>query len=407
DKGGKRVEPFFKPDYSPDYFLSCNYLCHLAVIRKSLVEKVGGFRLGYDGSQDYDLFLRVLEHTNKVAHIPKILYHWRKTQSSAASSIYAKPYAYENAKKALLEAMKRRGIEIEGVYDGLWKGSYRIRYRIMGNPKVSIIIPTKDKVEFLRKCVESVLNKTTYQNYEIVIVDNNSQEDKTFEYYREIENNPKIRIIQYKKPFNFSAIINFAVSKIESEYLLFLNNDTEVITPEWLSAMLEHIQRKEVGAVGAKLLYPNGRIQHCGVILGLGSGKHKVPGHIFRGFPDPVRHPSADVIRNFSAVTAACMLTKKSVFEEVGGFDEVNLPVAFNDVDYCLKLREKGYLIVYTPYAVLYHYEGLSRGRDELKNERFKREVEFMINKWGKVLENDPYYNPNLTKEREDCSIKI
>jgi len=411
DEKGRRRDPFFKPDYSPDMFLSCNYICHLSVIRKSLVDKVGGFRLGYDGSQDYDLFLRVLEHTDKIAHIPKILYHWRMIRTSAASSTSAKPYAYEAAKKALADAMRRRGIEIEGVYDGLWLGSYRIKYKIKGNPKVSIIIPTKDKVEVLKRCIDSILNKTTYQNYEIVIVDNNSQEEKTFEYYETIKDNPKIRILEYKKPFNFSAINNYAVSKVDSEFILFLNNDTEVITPEWLSAMLEHAQRREVGAVGAKLLYPNNTIQHAGVILGLGAGPSRVAGHSHKYLPNsfPGYYYRPHIIQNLSAVTAACMLTKKSLFEEVGGFDEVNLPIAFNDVDYCLKLREKGFLIVYTPYAVLYHHESLSRGYEDTpeKQERFLKEVKYMREKWGSILDNDPYYNPNLTGDREDFSIRM
>ncbi|ADB58259.1 glycosyltransferase [Archaeoglobus profundus] len=409
DEKGRRRDPFFKPDYSPDMFLSCNYLIHITVIRKSLVDKVGGFRLGYDGSQDYDLFLRVLEHTDKIAHIPKILYHWRAIETSCASRPEAKMYAYKAAKKALADAMKRRGIEIEGVYDGLWLGSYRIKYKINGNPKVSIIIPTKDKVEVLKRCVESILNKTTYQNYEIVIVDNNSQEEKTFEYYETIKDHPKIRILEYNKPFNFSAINNYAVSKVDSEFILFLNNDTEVITSEWLSAMLEHAQRKEVGAVGAKLLYPNNTIQHAGVILGL--GVHRVAGHSHRHYPANSHGyvGRINVVQNLSAVTAACMLTKKSLFEEVGGFDEVNLPIAFNDVDYCLKLREKGYLIVYTPYAVLYHYESLSRGYEDTpeKQARFLREVRYMREKWGHILDNDPYYNPNLTREKEDFSIRV
>ena len=410
EKGGRR-DPFFKPDYSPDMFLSCNYLIHLTVIRKSLVDKVRGFRVGYDGSQDYDLFLRVLEHTDKIAHIPKILYHWRMTETSAAASTSAKTYAYEAAKKGLADALKRRGIEIEGVYDGLLPSSYRVKYKINGNPKVSIIIPTKDKVEVLKRCVESILNKTTYQNYEIVIVDNNSQEERTFEYYESIKDHPKIRILEYSKPFNFSGINNYAVSKVDSEFILFLNNDTEVVTPEWLSAMLEHAQRKEVGAVGAKLLYPNNTIQHAGVVLGLGAGPYRVAGHSHKYLPDslPGYYYRPHIIQNFSAVTAACMLTKKSLFEEVGGFDEVNLPIAFNDVDYCLKLREKGYLIVYTPYAVLYHHESISRGYEDSpeKQERFMREVRHMREKWMHILDNDPYYSPNLTREREDFSINV
>ncbi|MEM0268786.1 MAG: glycosyltransferase family 2 protein [Candidatus Korarchaeum sp.] len=404
DEANVRKDPFFKPDYSPDMLLSYNYISRLVAIRKSLVDEVGGFRVGYDGAQDHDLFLRILEHTDKIAHIPKILYHRRIIPSSAALPDKAGPNACEAARKALTDAMRRRGIEVEGVYP-TQPGScrYRIKYKVVGDPKVSIIIPTRDKVKILKRCIDSILNKTTYQNYEIVIVDNDSEKRETWEYYTRISRDPRIKILEYRKPFNYSAINNYAVSMVDSEYVLFLNNDTEVISPEWLSAMLEHAQRKEVGAVGAKLLYPNGKIQHCGVILLRGG----VAGHIFRHFPNPVNHNLAEVIRNFSAVTAACMLTKRSVFEEVGGFDEINLPVAFNDVDYCLKLREKGYLIVYTPYAILYHHEFLSRGYDVTpeKRERAAREVAFMRGKWAELLDNDPYYNPNL--EGENCSIRI
>ncbi len=406
---GKRVKPFFKPDYSPDMFLSYNYIAHFTVIRKSLIDKVKGFRLGYDGSQDYDLFLRVLECTDKIAHIPKILYHWRMTKTSAATSTSAKPYAYEAAKRALKDAMERRKVEIEGVFDGLKIGTYRVKYKINGSPEVSIIIPTKDKVEVLRECIESILAKTEYKHFKIFIVDNNSQEKKTFDYYETIKNHPKIKILEYNKPFNFSAINNFAVSKVDTEFILFLNNDTKVITSEWLSAMVEHIQRKEVGAVGAKLLYPDNTIQHAGVILGLGAGEYRIAGHSHKHIKDSKNgyFYRPHVIQNLSAVTGACMLTKRSLFIEMGGFDEKNLSIAFNDVDYCLKLRNKGYLIVYTPYAVLYHYESLSRGYEDTpeKEQRFLKEMEYMFKKWGEILENDPYYNPNLSKRSEKFVI--
>lgn len=409
DEKGRRKDPFFKPDYGPHTFLSCNYLIHLTVIRKALVDKVGGFRMGYDGSQDYDLFLRVLEHTDRIAHIPKVLYHWRTVKTSAAASTSAKPYAYEAAKKALADAMKRRGIEVESVYDGLWLGSYRIKYKIEGEPEVSIIIPNTDKVETLKRCVDSILNKTTYPNYKIVIVDSNSQENKAFEYYKMIRNNPKVRILEYNKSFNSSTIYNYAVSKINSEFILFLNNNTEIITSEWLSAMLEHAQRKEVGAVGAKLLYPNNTIRHAGIILGMGrygiaGFSHKYVPNDFSGY-----FGRPHIIQNVSAVSKECMLTKRSLFEVVGGFDEINLPMTFNDVDYCLKLRQKGYLIVYTPYAVLYYHKSVSRDYEDTpeKQERFRKEVEYMKRKWGEKLLKDPYYNPNLTLDREDFSIRI
>ncbi|RCV65570.1 Glycosyltransferase, partial [Methanophagales archaeon] len=382
DERGKRKEPFFKPDWSPDTFLSCNYPIHITAIRKSLLDLVNGFRKGYDGSQDYDLFLRVTERIgkNRIAHIPKILYHWRTIATSAASSLEAKPYAYTAAKKALKDAAVRRRIETEDVIDGIWIGSYRFKYKIKGSPKVSIIIPTKDKVDTLKTCIDSIVEKTDYENYELVIVDNQSKEGETFEYYDKIKNNLGIKILDYNKPFNFSAINNFAVSKVDAGYILFLNSDTEVISEEWLSAMLEHAQRSEVGAVGAKLLYPNNTIQHAGIIIGI-IGKPPVAGHSHRYFPAShfgycgrIQH-----VQNLSAVTAACMMVRKEVFEEVGGFDE-HLAVAFNDVDFCLKIREQDYLIVYTPYAELYHYESLSRGYDDNpeKKARFLKEVEYV-----------------------------
>jgi len=410
DKNNKRKDPFFKPDYVPDMFLSCNYICHFSIIRKSIIDKIGGFRKGYDGSQDYDIFLRVLECTDKIAHIPKILYHWRMIETSAASSNAAKPYAYIAAKKSLTDAMNRRGIKIDGVYDGIWTGSYRIKYNIENNPRVSIIIPNKDNMQVLQKCINSILEKTKYNNYQVIVVENSSSTNSIFEYYNEIEKHPKIQVLYYKKPFNYSAISNYAVSMVDSEFILFLNNDTEVMSSEWLSAMVEHIQRKEVGVVGAKLLYPNNKIQHAGLILGT-MGIPPVVGHAFRNLPDHTINyfGMVDVVRNYSAVTGACMLTKKSLFEEVGGFDEKNLPIAFNDVDYCLKLRKKNFLIVYTPYAVLYHYESVSRGYEDTieKKQRLFREADYMRKKWGEILDNDPYYNPNLTKEKEDFSIQI
>ena len=411
DKKGCRADPFFKPNWSPDMLLTCNYLCHFTVIKHDLMDKAGGFLEGYDGSQDYDLFLRTTEHLDetKIAHIPKILYHWRTIPSSASSSISAKPYAFAAARKALRDAMTRRGIEIDDVLDGIFDGTHRVKYKLDAFPKVSIIIPTKDKADLLKKCIDSILTKTCYFNYEIVIIDNQSDDDKTFDYLDEIKNNPKIRILNYSKLFNYSAINNYAVSKCNSEYVLFLNNDTEIISEEWLSSMMEHAQRHEVGAVGAKLLYPDGSIQHCGVIIG-GFGDTPVAGHLYKHAKGSGKFGIIDMVRNYSAVTAACMLTKKSIFEEVGGFDEDNLTIAFNDIDYCLKLRRRGYLIVYTPYAKLYHYESMSRGYEDTpeKTERLSRESEFMRMKWMNVIDKgDPYYNSNLRSDRDDYSIKI
>lgn len=396
---GARCEAFFKPDWSPDLLLSCNYVSHFGVYRRKILLEIGGFRDGFDGSQDYDLVLRFTEKSQEVRHIPKILYHWRKIAGSTAASTEAKPYAYVSAKKALSEALKRRGVDAE-VSDGSWKGSYRVTRKIATQPLISIIIPFKDKKDILQACVESILNKTTYPNYELILVDNASAMFETKEYLRQLEENEKIKILSYDKPFNYSSINNFAVKHAKGEVLVLLNNDTEVITHNWLEAMLEHAQRPEVGAVGAKLLYPDNTIQHAGVLIGLGG----LAGHAFsrQSTLDPGYFGLVEVVRNYSAVTAACIMVRKSVYEEVGGLDEKNLAVAFNDVDFCLKMRAKGYLILYTPYACLYHYESLSRGFEvNLK------EVQFMQQKYATLLKaGDPYYNPNLTRERPDFSLR-
>lgn len=413
DGAGDRKDPFFKPDWSPDLFLSQNYLCHFSVIRKTLTDSAGGFRGGFDGSQDYDLFLRVMENLSPsaIGHIPKILYHWRTILGSAADHTDAKPYAFNSARKALQDALARRKINGE-VQDGLFPSSYRIRYTIPDTPKVSIIIPTKDNVRVLQRCIDSILGRTVYKNYEIILVDNQSVKKETADYYDHLKDNQRIRILSYDRPFNFSAINNYAVSKVTSPYILFLNNDTEVISGEWLSAMLEHARRDTTGAVGAKLLYPDGRIQHAGIILGITGtpGQKGVAGHVHKYIPDknPGYFLRPHVIGNTSGVTAACMLMKKDVFEKIGGFDE-NLAIAFNDVDLCMRIRENGYLIVYTPYARLFHHESLSRGHEDTpaKQQRFRQETEYVRKRWGSVIDSgDPYYNPNLTLEREDFSIQ-
>jgi len=376
------------------------------VLRRKIVEDSGGFRKGYDGSQDYDLFLRVVEKTERVVHIPKVLYHWRCIDGSIGKSPEAKPYAYESAKKALADHIRRSGLDGE-VCDGAFIGSYRIRYRINGFCKVSIVIPSKDKAEVLRKCMDSIFHRTSYPNYSVVIVDNGSVEKETFKYYSELSRNPKISILKYDKPFNYSALNNYAVRHIDSEYILFLNNDIEVVSPEWIEAMVEFAQRRDVGAVGSLLYYPNDTVQHGGVIVGLvgvAGHSHKHSKKESLGYYGRLK-----VIQNLSAVTAACLMTKSRVFKEVGGFDE-NFSHAFNDVDFCMKLRQKGYLIVYTPYAELYHHESLSRGYEDTpeKQARFGKEIELFQAKWKDILANgDPYYNPNLTLGREDFSIRI
>ncbi len=402
DPDGKRIEPYFKPDWSPDLFLSYNYICHFAVYRKKLIDRIKGFRAGFEGSQDYDLLLRATEKTDKIFHIPKVLYHWRQIKGSTATVHKEKISHIDNSMKALEEALKRRKIEAEvekGIHFDRFE-SYRVKRKIKGSPLISIIIPMKDMVSFLQRNLKSIDEKTEYKNFEIIIVDNNSQEKETHDYFAEIRKRSNIKISEYKDVFNFSKINNFAVTKANGEHILFLNNDIEVITPGWLSSMIEHSQRREVGAVGAKLIFPNNTIQHAGTVLGLGG----VAGHSHKHFPaDSDGYFGAlNTIRNYSAVTAACLMTRRKLFEEVGGFDEIHLSVAFNDVDLCLKIREKGYTIVYTPFAALYHFESTSRGYDLNPDE-----ILYMKNKWGDVLFHDPFYNPNLTFDSEDFRIKI
>lgn len=409
DKFGTHCDPYFKPDWSPDTVLSNMYTTHLSVYRKKLVDSLGGFRVGYEGSQDYDLVLRLTEKTDKIVHIPKILYHWRKITGSTSEFYHAKGYAHENARKAVTDAISRRGVHAS-VEQGLRPDLFRVHYEIKNQEKVSIIIPTKDKLLLLEKCISSILEKTTYNNYEILIVDNNSIEEKTKKYFQRIVSNPRVKVLVYNKPFNYSAVNNFAAKKTKAKYLLFLNNDTEILDSGWLPSMIELAQRKEVGIVGAKLLYPEGYIQHAGVVLGIGG----IAGHAQKMFPDKMEGPlpifnSKDMIRNWSCVTAACLMMRKSVFEKVGGFDET-FRVAFNDVDLCLRVRKKGYLVVYTPYAKLVHHESASVGlpgagtRDLAE---FLNENEMMKKRWGDLLTNDPYYNPNLTLEREDFSLRL
>lgn len=408
DEFGKRILPFFKPDWSPDLFLSINYVCHLTAIRKKIIDEIGGFRDEYDGAQDYDLFLRIFEkiEPEHIGHIPKVLYHWRVHANSTADSLLAKPYAAEAGKKAILAALNRRAIEGE-VHDGLFFGSYRVKYTIAGNPHISIIIPSRDEVLTLKKCIDSIRMKTRYEHYQIVIIDNCSIEPETHLYYQVLIKDPKIKIFYYEKPFNFSAICNYGNSIVESEILVFLNNDTEVISGEWLTAMLEHAQRKNVGAVGAKLIYPDRTIQHAGVIIGIKGHA----GHSHKGYPADERgyFGRIQLISNFSAVTGACMMLRKDVFCEVGGFDE-NLTISLSDIDLCLKMRAKLYVIVYTPYSEFIHHESLTRGYESTseKKNRFLKELNYFRSKWKDILEDgDPYYNPNLTLEMEDFSIKI
>jgi len=402
DVSGQRCDPFFKPDYSIDLLLSCMYTCHFSVYRKKILMDICGLRTGYEGSQDYDLVLRFIEKTSpeKIMHIPKILYHWRKIPGSIASEAAAKGCInVVSGRKALMDYLKRNHI-LGSVEDGKWLSSYRVKRTILGNPKISIIILTRDRVSFLKRCITSIKEKTTYNNYELIIVNNGSIESETINYINSVD----CKRIDFNGEFNFSKLNNLGVSHATGEYIILLNNDTEILTNDWIESMLEHAQRKDVGAVGCKLLYPNGTIQHAGVVLGLSPDpNNKIAGHIFikRNNTDHGYFGLVDTIRNYSAVTAAAMMVRKEIFETVEGFDE-NLKVSYNDVDFCLKLQKLNYLIVYTPFVELIHHESASR-----TGYLNVAEVEYMIAKWGDIFETDPYYNPNLSLRKTDCEINV
>ncbi len=408
DSDGHCMSTHCKPDYSPDLLTSHNYITHLLVVRRSLFDRAGGLETAYDGAQDFDMVLRLTELTDKIVHIPKVLYHWRSIETSTAADPEAKGYAGEAGKKALEKALQRRKIDGK-VLPGNKKFYYRVQRKISGEPLVSIIIPFKDQPDYLRRCIDSLLNRTGYQNFEIIGVDNRSEQQETADLLQTLNvADSRIRFIRYEKPFNYSAINNFAVEQAGGEHIILMNNDIEVLNVDWLESLLEHSQRPEVGAVGAKLYYKNNTIQHAGVIVGIAG----FAGHSHRHFPrrSPGYFNRLYCIQNVSAVTAALLMVKKNYFVEVGGLDEENLGTALNDVDFCLKLREKGYLNVFTPYCEAYHYESVSRGYEDTpeKQERFQKEVLFFQQRWSKILaEGDPYYNPQLTLEREDFSLKV
>jgi GT2 family glycosyltransferase len=385
--------PIFKPDWSPDYFLSCNYICHFTIIRRGVLEKVGGFRSEFDGAQDYDLFLRISEQTTRIDHVPRVLYHWRRSVGSTADNIRRKPGSLETGRLALGAHLERAGQRGHVTVD--WRThAYWIKRELAEAKRISIIIPVRDRVDLLARCLDSLTKKTSYTPYEIVIVDNDSESDETHAYLAGLRH----RVLRYGGPFNYSAINNFAVEQTDSPWLLFLNNDTEVIEGDWLTIMTEHIQRSEVGAVGPRLLYPDDTVQHGGIVVGVGG----IAEHAFRGFPAeaPGVCRQLQVTRNYSAVTGACLLTRRDVFNKVHGFDEERLPVTFSDVDLCLKIRRAGYLVVYTPFAKLYHHESGTRRRTVEP-----LEAEVMRERWAGVLASDPYYNPNLSRERADFSL--
>ena len=404
----KRMDPHFKPDFAIDTLRSVNYICHFSIFKKELMEKLGGFRTEFDGAQDYDIILRMSELTNKIVHIPKVLYHWRihSNSTAAATAGDAKPYAFEAGKKAIESHLERMKIKAK-VEHGISLGIYRIIYELNENPKVSIIIPNMDHIDELKVCIDSILNKTTYKNYEIIVVENNSKENSTFKYYEELEKNEKIKVVYYKeKKFNYSKIINFGVKQASGDYIVQLNNDTELLSLNWLEELLGHLtQRKDIGAIGVKLYYPDNTIQHNGVIIGIGG----VGGHILKNLPKDERGYFArdSFVQNLSAVTAACIISKKEIYEEVNYMDE-SFEVAFNDLDFCLKIREKGYLILIDPFVEFIHYESKSRGYEdtEEKIKRFQGEIERFQTKWKTILENgDPYFNPNFRIDIEDYKI--
>jgi glycosyltransferase involved in cell wall biosynthesis len=402
---GQRVNPYFKPDWNPDLFLSHNMICHLGVYQTSLVREIGGCRAGFEGAQDYDLALRYIERlsADQIHHVPRVLYSWRVHAASTASDGEAKPYAVLAGQRALDEHFARKGIRASTEIEP--SVSYRTRYELPAQrPLVTIIIPTRNAVDLVRQCIESIVKRTTYENYEILLIDNGSDDPAATQYFNELARDKVIRLLRDDRAFNYSALNNAAVQQAQGEFVCLLNNDIEVISPDWLSEMVSIGIQKGVGAVGARLWYPNQLLQHGGVILGIGG----VAGHSHKGHPKGNRgyFGRAALIQSFSAVTGACLLIRKSIFEQVGGLNEVDLKIAFNDVDFCLRVGQAGYRNVWTPYAELYHHESATRGFEDSpqKIERFEREERYMKVRWGPKLATDPAYNPNLSLGHEDFS---
>ena len=399
----------FKPDYSPDNLRANNYICHFSMFDADLLKKTGLFRPEYDGSQDHDMILRLTEEAKHVCHIPKILYYWRSHPNSVAADIGAKTYAIDAAKRAVHDHMRDYyGIEVEVESTRAFPTIFQIKYPINGEPLISIVIPNKDHVEDLRRCITSIEKKSTWKNYEIVVVENNSVEQSIRDYYKELESDPKVKIVTYEGGFNYSRINNVGVKETKGEYLLFLNNDTEVISPDWMEQLLMYAQRKDVGAVGAKLYYADNTIQHAGVVIGLGA--HRSAGHTHYKMPREHLGYMGRLCyaQDVTAVTGACLMVKKSIYEEVDGLDE-SFTISLNDVDLCLKIREKGYLNIFTPFAELYHYESKTRGMEEgEKLRRYERECAHFRDKWKEQLDaGDPYYNPNFSLDYSDFTLRF
>jgi GT2 family glycosyltransferase len=406
DGKGRRYDPYFKSDWNPTLFLAQNFTSHLSVYRTQIVKDAGGFREGFEGAQDWDLAMRVIEAvpSSHIRHIPHVLYHWRAIRGSAALAMDEKNYTNEAQRKTLQSHFERLGtnVEILPAAETYW----RIKYPLPEPPpSVTLIIPTRNGATLLRRCIEGIYQKTSYFNFELIVVDNQSNDPDTLNYLLELERRRGVRILRYDAPFNYSGINNFAVQHARGEIVGLLNNDLEVITPEWLEEMVSHAIQPGIGVVGAMLYYPNDTIQHAGVILGVGG----VAGHAYcrqpRGYNGAASR--AALCQNLSAVTAACLVVRREVFEKVGGLDETDLAIAFNDIDFCLRVRENGYRNVWTPYAEFYHYESATRGYEETpeKLDRFEKERDYMKQRWGELLLNDPAYNPNLALDRETFTL--
>lgn len=398
-------QPNFKPDFNPDLLRANNYICHLLVVKRTLLGKVGGQDAFYDGAQDYDFIFRCAEEAEKIVHIPKVLYHWRVHAASTADNPFGKDYALESGKQAIEAHLQRKKIPAQVTMLN-YRGFYRVKYKVAGNPLVSIIIPNKDEAETLKRCLDSIRERSTYRNYEILVVENNSTEKETFDFYQTIDGKDQIRVLYWEKEFNYSAINNFGASHAKGEYFILLNNDVTVITPDWMEEFLGHCQRSEVGIVGARLYFPDDTIQHAGIVMGIGG----CAGSMFVGMKRTMTGymHRAVLQQDMSAVTAACLMVKRETFEKIGGLDE-NLAVAFNDVDFCLRAGREGYLVIYNPYVEMYHFESKTRGYEdtEEKKQRFEREKTYLCTRWAELLEQgDPCYNRNLSLKTCDYSIQ-
>ena len=428
DQNYMYLDPYFKPDFSPETLECNNYITHFVVVNKDLIDKIGMLDSKYNGAQDFDFVLRATEKSKKIVHIPKVLYHWRVHRESTAFLPDTKPYAFEAGKRAVEAHLNRIGKKANVEESQDVPGAYKINYEIVGNPNITIIIPNKDNIKLLKRCINSILKFTTYKNYEIFIIENNSIKNTTFKYYKKIAKNTKIKILNYNKntimdlngerkleldnnensklEFNYSSLINFGVKNSKSDFILQLNNDTLLLTPNWLEIFIGYAQNKEIGAVGARLYYPDKTIQHAGIILGIngiaGNALVNLPygKHAYFGIEA--------ITRNVSAVTGACLFCRRNLYEEVGFMDNKKFKVAFNDVDFCLKLLERGYRNIYNPYIELIHYESKTRGYEDSpeKIKRFEKETENFRKRWSKLLQNDPYYNPNLSRKTVNYDIK-